>query len=182
MSSELADAAREATFWAAVADFAKAQATAAKLRMELVFDGSDLHIEKVRVPDVDGNELALIHTNNGRWRASVVDFPALLDWVTRRHPSEVQTVQAIRPSYMDKLFNLAIAGQGTAADPTTGEVIPGVEAVQGKPYLSVRKTHLAKERARDVLTTTATAAGYRLTQGEEHEHIPADDVDEEDIH
>jgi hypothetical protein len=161
--SELALAARAATFWSAVVEFAQAREKDAKAQMERALDEGDVQVEKFRVTNFEGRELALVYITEGRWSVTI-DERTLLNWVERRHPSEI--TKTIRPAYLDGLKKLVTEGQGVAADPATGEVIPGITARQNPSYLTVRKTPLARENVQSRLDELANILGYRLTQGD----------------
>jgi hypothetical protein len=75
--------------------------------------------------------------------AAVVSDPeALLAWCSERHPEQVFTVVQIRPAYVAALLQGAVLVDGTAADPSTGEVIPGLAVRTGgiPKALTIRAT------------------------------------------
>ncbi len=71
----------------------------------------------------------------GRLTAYVSDEPALLDWVKRRHPTEV--IETVRDAYERSLLDSA-REYGEAVDRTTGEVVPGITVRYGQPYITFR--------------------------------------------
>src|SRR5690606_41618909 len=79
--------------------------------------------------------LPILSLSRGRPSARVVDEIAFAAWVAQRYPSEI--VQSVRPAFAKRLLDEA-AKLGDPVDPQTGEVMPGVEAAQGEPHLTVR--------------------------------------------
>lgn len=79
---------------------------------------------------------------NGSSRAKVTNEEALIKWVAEHHPDEI--VQAVRPSYVNKLLDDA-KHYGQAVDVTTGELVPGVDVRVGNPYVTVRLAEDAGE-------------------------------------
>lgn len=86
-----------------------------------------------------GNKLASVSvTKSGR---ITVNEPVLLNWVREAHPTEVETVERIRPAFL----SLIKADSEAAGEPCfRGELdIPGVNV--GEPYPMVRKADGADE-------------------------------------
>jgi hypothetical protein len=108
----------------------------------------DNGVERVRVVDVDGDNLGAVTLNAGRKSAKVTDPAEFTAWVADRYPGEM--VQAVRESFVKKLLDAATA-ENVPVDTATGEVIPGVEIVAGEPYLTVRPNDLARTRMRATL-------------------------------
>ena len=77
----------------------------------------------------DGTVIGTVSVAAGRVTSKVVDLPALLEHVKATAPSEVVTVEEIRPAYLAKVL---------AEVKETGEIIPGVDLVEGDPYTVVR--------------------------------------------
>lgn len=102
---------------------------------------------------VDGELVGTVTLVNGRSTARVTNEPALLAWVRTNHPTEVYTVEAVRPSFLAKLLDAART-DGAAVDPASGEVIPGIDVTQGNPYPMVRLTADA-----DAVVSVAWQAG-----------------------
>lgn len=71
----------------------------------------------------------------GRRTLTVVDEAAFTDWVRTYHPTEI--VETVRSSYLDNI-KLHSKDKPCAID-GDGEVVPGVEWVQGSPSVSVRR-------------------------------------------
>lgn len=90
-----------------------------------------------RLPDGTPLKGASVSIADGRRSLVVVDEREFLTWVKAQHPTEIVTVEQVRPSYLDAL-KAAMDGAGPVFDPATGEEIPGVEARDGDPYVSVR--------------------------------------------
>lgn len=83
----------------------------------------------------DGTVVGSISYVKGRKSARVSNEAALTAWVAANHPDEI--VQQIRPAYRAALLELAKTN-GVAADPTTGEIVPGIEFDVTDPYLSAK--------------------------------------------
>lgn len=80
---------------------------------------------------VDGH---LVRVDQRKPAAQVVDEAALLEWVAANRADELEAVPTIKPTFRNTIVKLG----GT--DPETGEVIPGVELVQGDPFVVVTDT------------------------------------------
>jgi len=115
--------------------------------------------ERVRVSDEQGHNLGTVTLAAGRVSARVVDEAALLAWVKRNHASEV--VETVRESFLRKLLDGAVAraeaGDSTAVGPD-GEVLPGVEVVEGERYVVCRPTPEARDRMRTMLANSGLLA------------------------
>lgn len=81
--------------------------------------------------------LAQVTLVNGRRTARVDDPDALLDWVKANHPTEVQTVESVRPAFLAMLLDIA-KDAGFGVHPDTGDVVPGIAVGRGEPYPQVR--------------------------------------------
>jgi hypothetical protein len=76
----------------------------------------------------------------------VVDPAALLEWCRERHPQQVRTVHEVYPAYQNHLLTTCVIAEGVAADPETGEVVPGLAVRPGgvprtltiKPEMNVK--------------------------------------------
>lgn len=86
------------------------------------------------------------------WR--VTDTAALLEWVKANRPTEVVSVEQVRPAYVTALLAQVKADGGIADD--NGELVevPGVECRTGEPTLQVKPNHDAAR-----LVETAWNAG-----------------------
>ena len=78
----------------------------------------------------DGTRIGTVKRSKPRESATVTDSAALLAWVKEHRPDEL--VQSVNPAYIEAL-KLQVKSHGHAFDPTTGEVIPGVEMAFGNP-------------------------------------------------
>lgn len=76
----------------------------------------------------DGTRVGKVRRNERATTAAVTDEQALINWILEHRPDEV--VPQIRPSYLEHL-RAQVKAHGHAFDATSGEVIPGIEAVQG---------------------------------------------------
>ncbi|MEU5258955.1 hypothetical protein [Amycolatopsis sp. NPDC021455] len=83
----------------------------------------------------DGVRLGKFTKTRGRTTPTVTNERALLDWVAEHCPEEIE--QRIRPAFLDKIFD-SVKRHGAAIDFATAEVIPGIEARYGNPYISFR--------------------------------------------
>jgi hypothetical protein len=92
-----------------------------------------------RLPDGTPVRGASVTITEGRRSLVVTDERAFRGWVKTQHPTEVVTVEQVRPSYVDAL-RATVDGPGPVFDPATGEEIPGLEVSDGAPYVSVRAT------------------------------------------
>lgn len=80
----------------------------------------------------DNTKLGKVSKVAGRNSPSVVDEVALVKWVKANHPTEI--VETVRDSYRSHLLETA-KRHGMAVDETTGEVVPGIEMREGRPYI-----------------------------------------------
>jgi len=83
----------------------------------------------------DGVRLGKITKTRGRVTPTVTDEAALLRWVQTNYPSEIQPT--VRPAFLARIFD-SLKTHGAPVDVRTGEVIPGIEARHGDPYVSFR--------------------------------------------
>lgn len=102
---------------------------------------------------LDGELVGTVTLVNGRTTARVTNEPALLAWVRATYPTEVYTVEAVRPSFVAKLLDAARSA-GSPAEVISGEVVPGIDVTQGDPYPMVRLTADA-----DAVVSVAWQAG-----------------------
>lgn len=102
-------------------------------------------------------ELGKVVKTNGSTRAKITDEQAFTKWVAQHHPDEV--IQAVRQSYLNKvLADAKHYGQGV--DTATGELIPGVDVVQGNPYVTVKLT----DDAADLISANWDAALHHVPE------------------
>jgi tryptophan synthase alpha subunit len=105
-------------------------------------DAAKAELQALEVGDAvagkwDGKVIAKASKSKGRTKLTVTDEQAFLDWVSERHPTEV--VYAVNPAFVKALEARAKdIGLGAVVS-TDGEVVPGVEIVEGEPYVTVRR-------------------------------------------
>lgn len=103
---------------------------------------------------LDGETVGTVTLTAGRTAAKVTDPAELLAWVREQYPTEVVTVEQIRPAFLTKLLDTS-RGTGIAGVvEETGEVAPGIEVAQGQPYPMIRLTADA-----DAVVSAAWKAG-----------------------
>jgi hypothetical protein len=66
--------------------------------------------------------------------ASVTNTGAFLAWMIANHPEETEVV--VRGNAQKKILDAAKKA-GRAVDPATGDVIPGIEVKDSRPYVSI---------------------------------------------
>lgn len=82
---------------------------------------------------VDGQVIGHVTLTKGRKSARVADPQALLAYVKAQHPTEVETIEQVRPAYVRALLDDAVR-KGAQVD-SDGVVIDGlIEVVEGQPY------------------------------------------------
>jgi hypothetical protein len=91
-------------------------------------------------------KIGTVGYSDGRRTVHVNDAEALA-WCRRTHPGEVETVERVRPAFMDKLTAVAASlPLGYGLDPATGEQLRFIEIVRGAPYVTVATTEEGVER------------------------------------
>lgn len=115
------------------------------LRVKVTANMGAMHAERVGAFLPDGTKLAAVSHSDGRKGVKVTDEAAALKWAIERHPSEVVTVQVIRPAFLKMLLDDAKAN-GIGVDRSNGEVLPFIEVTTGTPYVSVLTTDEGVER------------------------------------
>jgi hypothetical protein len=84
----------------------------------------------------DGTKVATVsYAGGGAKSASVTNDQAFLAWMVANHPGETEVI--VRESAKRKILDAA-KKDGRAIDPATGEVIPGIEVRESRPYVSIR--------------------------------------------
>jgi len=78
----------------------------------------------------NGDEVGQVGRSRPAQRVVVNDEAALLAWVQEHRPDEVITTSTIRTSFLTYLKRQATQ-LGHAVDESTGEIIPGIEVVEG---------------------------------------------------
>lgn len=102
----------------------------------------------VPVRDADDVQLGTASLVGGKPKATVVDESAFLGWVKTNHPDQVREIVDL--AYRSKLLKAA-ANAGTGIDPSTGELIPGIEVTEGRPYARVNPNDEARDRIKDLI-------------------------------
>lgn len=129
MNDAMRDAAARAVVFQVLEQAAKQHKDAAKAELAQLTPGDTLAAQW------DGELLGKATMTTGRTKLVVTDEAALLKWLYETHPSEI--VSSPNPAYLRQLEERA-RSLGHAVD-SCGELVPGVELVQGDPYVSVRK-------------------------------------------
>lgn len=78
----------------------------------------------------DGTRIGTVKRSKAKQSAVVTDPKALLAWVVKNRPDEI--VQSVNPAFVKWVQDQA-KKYGEPVDPTSGEIIPGVEVVTGSP-------------------------------------------------
>lgn len=129
MNDHMRDAAARAVLWQIVEQAAKARKDEAKAELAQLEPGDTV------AGKWDGQLLGKATKTVGRTKLVVSDERALLTWLQYHQPDEI--VMSINPAYLKALEDKARSvGHPIDGD---GELIPGLELVQGDPYVSVRK-------------------------------------------
>ena len=94
-----------------------------------------------RIPDVATVAASVSHA-----AAYVDNEPWFTAWVAKRYPTEVETVQRVRPAWLTGFLARAHGSAGVVSDPDTGEVVDGLAIRRGGEFsgISVRATAEAK--------------------------------------
>lgn len=97
-------------------------------RSNLLRKMQEIGAEKVNAELPDGTVVASVSIAGGNGaKAAVTDDRAFLDWVRANHPTEIE--ERVNDTFKKRfLDDLAKAG----------ETVPGVDLVDGRPYLSTR--------------------------------------------
>ncbi len=86
--------------------------------------------ENVAAQLPDGTVIGQVSRSKPRKTPTVTDAEALLAWVEKNRAEEVVVTKSVRTSFVDALKAQA-KEKGWAYDVTTGEIIPGIEMVEG---------------------------------------------------
>jgi hypothetical protein len=78
----------------------------------------------------DGTRIGTVKRSKPRRAPTVTDEAALLAWVAEHRPDEI--VRSVNPAFVDAC-KAQIRRHGHAFDPDTGEIIPGIEMLDGAP-------------------------------------------------
>jgi len=142
---------------AALGTYVKVLSDAEKaLRASVTADMGKRHVEKVGAYLPDGTKMASVSRSDGKKSVKLTDEAGALAWCRDRYPSEVMTVEIIRPAFLKKLLDIAgslpVGSKGL--DSATGEELPFIEVGQGSPYVTITTTGEGVERM------TALARGF----------------------
>lgn len=148
------EAASRAAVWGVIATAAKARADEAKAELAALEVGDTIGARVTWRPPGSNVTIAQLvgkaTKTKGRAKLVVTDDAALLAWVARNHPSEV--VRSVNPAYLKSVEARAKElGVGAVID-SQGDVIPGLELVEGEPYVTVRKEKDAEQVVADLLS------------------------------
>lgn len=127
--SDLHEAAFRAGVWSVIAARAKELADAAKAELQALEVGDTV------AGRYQGQIVAKATKTKGRAKLVVTDQNAFVNWVAGHHPTEITS--QVNPAFLKHIESRA-KEYGAPID-TLGEVIPGVELVDGDPYITVRK-------------------------------------------
>lgn len=105
-------------------------------------------IGAVPVRDADGTQLGTASLVGGKPKATVVDEAAFLGWVKANHPDQVREIVDL--AYRTKLMKAA-ENAGDGIDPSTGELIPGIEVTEGRQYARVTPNGEARDRIKALI-------------------------------
>lgn len=118
-----------------IADAAKARKDEIRAALAAALD--DVGADSVRAELPDGARVAKSTLITPNPKPVVSDETAFAAWVETFRPDEI--VRTVRDSYKRVVLErLASTPDGTAIDPDTGEVVPGVRFSTGATYVSTR--------------------------------------------
>lgn len=108
-----------------------------QLRAQLLHELNTIGADAVRA-EFDGERIARTTLIAPQAKVSVADEDGFTQWVAANYPTEVITTTSVRSAFKEFfLKGLEIVGD-QIVDPKTGEVVPGVKARQGSPYVSTK--------------------------------------------
>lgn len=123
---------RQTLLWEQVA--AAARAKAAKFREELTADAQAEYAEQGTAPTWRLPDIGTVTLPVSRDTVYVADEHALIEWVHRNAPEEIETTYRVRPAYVTALLDSVHAVDGldgyVVAD-NEGTVIPGLAVREG---------------------------------------------------
>lgn len=126
----LREAAARAAIWSVIEAAAKERKEEAKAELAALEVGDSI------AGKVGGAIVGKASWTNGRQKLVITDPEAFLAFVELHHATEV--IRSVNPAYVRTLESLSKGLDGTVID-GDGLVVPGVEIVQGEPYLTVRR-------------------------------------------
>jgi hypothetical protein len=117
-----------------LADEVAAQLAVTKLATEQAFKDAESTQATAKLPG--GTKVATVSYAGGDGKtASVTNDAAFLAWMIANHPEETEVV--VRGNAQKKILDYAKAA-GRPIDRETGEIIPGIEIRDSRPYVSIR--------------------------------------------
>lgn len=135
---------------------AAAAAEAKTERVALEADAGAEYVGQGVAPTYRMPDIATVSSRIARDTVDVIDPAALLDWVTKRHPTEVEPT--IRPAFVDRLRK-TVRPDGTNVVDAAGERIPGLRYRAGGRFIGVTvKVDDAAGEVFDALAVEALAA------------------------
>jgi hypothetical protein len=141
------DAAAEAAIWGLVESEAKKRKDAAR-RWLTEHMGPDLLAVKAIANGVDVGRVSFVEPKT---ELKVTDRELFARHVQRRYPTEVQLVPVVNPAFEARfLSEMVTIVDGTPLD--EGEPVCGVQVVESKPYVSVRKSADAREKVAELMS------------------------------
>lgn len=150
---------RQTLLWESIA--AAAQAKAARLRDELNTEALAEFETHGTAPTWRPPDLATVTLPVSRDTVFVSDANALLQWVVKRHPTEVERIRQVRPGFVVALLaSVDHDGRNVVSPDGSGEIVPGLAVrAGGRPgALSFRPT----SHARSILAAAAEAVVDRI--------------------
>jgi hypothetical protein len=128
-----------------IADAAKTRKD--ELRGEILGIMKDLGAASANATLPDGTAVGKASAVEGKPKAVVLSEDLLAEYVQQDSPSEV--VLRVREAYRRALLERLVPGpDGSAVDPETGVIVPGVRFGEGSAYVSMR---FAKDGRENVL-------------------------------
>jgi hypothetical protein len=112
---------------------------------------ADSNTERVKVEADDGTKLGTVTYVEPKLRAKVSDTDALLSWAKANHPDMVREI--VDNAYLTKLLGAA-ENAGIPVDPSTGELVPGIEMTETTGHVRVNPSKEAKARMAELLEAT----------------------------
>lgn len=99
-----------------------------------------------------GRKIGSVSITQGRVTARITGEDRFARWVAERYPSEVEHKPLVREAFVRAVLEASKqAGQPCMPDGTLD--VPGVDVVEGEPYVTVRLTSDAAEIVSDMVRT-----------------------------
>lgn len=95
---------------------------------------------------LDGQIIGAVSIVKARETAKIVDEAALTQWVMSHFPTEIETINRVRTSFLNVILK-SVKENGGWIDAKTGEflAVDGVDVAVGDPYVSVKVADGASE-------------------------------------